>query len=113
MAVSMTQEINQSGLNGSKAPDRRRFQANKEHLYSELKDEAVILSMVSGKYYGLNPVGVSIWRSIQEPATLEDIHSAVMAEYEVDENTCRNEVASFLQLMSDEQLVEVLDEKNS
>ena len=88
-----------------------RFVAIKEHLYSDLNGEAVILSMKNGKYYGLNQVGKSIWNAIKDPTNLEEIQSCVMLEYEVDEDTCHREVLSFLQKMFGEGLIEVLDEK--
>jgi Coenzyme PQQ synthesis protein D (PqqD) len=88
------------------------FVAIKEHLYSDLNGEAVILSMKNGKYYGLNEVGRSIWNAIKDPTNFEEIHAKVMREYEVDEETCYREVSSFLQKMFDEGLIEVLDEKS-
>ena len=89
------------------------FVAIKEHLYSDLNGEAVILSMKNGKYYGLNEVGRSIWNVIKDPTNLEEIQARVMREYEVDEETCRLEVSSFLQKMFCEGLIEVVDEKTT
>ena len=90
-----------------------RFEAIKDHLYSEIKEEGVILSLRNGKYYGVNPVGVTIWQAIQSPATLTQIQAAVTREYDVDEETCRREVLTFLEQMVNEELVEVLNEKDS
>lgn len=89
----------------------RHFVAIKEHLYSDLNGEAVILSMKNGKYYGLNEVGRRIWNVIKEPANLDEIQARILDEYEVDEETCYREVSSFLQKMLSEGLIEVLDEK--
>ena len=90
-----------------------RFEAIKDHLYSEIKEEGVILSLRNGKYYGVNPVGASIWQAIQSPATLPEIQAAVTREYDVDEETCRREVLTFLEKMVSEELVEVSNEKGS
>ena len=90
-------------------PDGRRYQAIKEHLFSQLNDEGVILSLNNGKYYGLNSVGVSVWLSILESASLEEIEAAVMREYDVAEETCRREVASFLEEMLKEDLILTID----
>ncbi len=90
-----------------------RFEAVKDHLYSEIKGEGVILSLKNGKYYGINSVGSSIWQAIQNPATLPEIETAVTREYDVDQKTCRQEVLTFLERMVNEELVEVLNEKNS
>lgn len=89
----------------------RRFKAVEQHLSSEMKGEAVILSLKNGKYYGVNSVGAHIWKAIQTPNTIQEIQAGVMEEYDVDEVTCRQEVSSFLEKMVDEELVEILDEK--
>lgn len=91
----------------------RRYQAIKEHLLSELNEEAVILSLKNGKYYGLNSVGFTIWTNVQEAATLSEIEAAVMNDYDVDEETCRREVSLFLEEMLREELVETLDDASS
>ena len=90
-----------------------RFEAIKDHLYSEIKGEGVILSLKNGKYYGVNSVGSSIWQAIQNPATLPEIETAITSEYDVDEKTCRHEVLTFLERMVNEELVEVSNEKDS
>jgi hypothetical protein len=90
-----------------------RFEAVKDHLYSEIKGEGVILSLKNGKYYGINSVGSSIWQAIQNPATLPEIETAVTREYDVDQKTCRQEVLTFLERMVNEELVEVSNEENS
>ncbi len=88
------------------------FVAIREHLFSDLNGEAVILSLKNGKYYGLNEVGKTIWRAINEPTSLAGIQCKVMCEYNVDEETCRQEVSSFLRKMYEEGLIEVVDERD-
>ena len=90
----------------------KRFARIKQHLYSDLNGEAVILSLRNGKYYGLNSVGACIWNGLAAPVTLSELESAVMNEYDVDEAVCEHEVDAFLRRMVDEGLVEILDEPN-
>lgn len=90
-----------------------RFEAVKEHLYSEIKGEGVILSLKNGKYYGVNPVGASIWQVIQSPSTLREIQTAITREYDVDQETCNQEVLAFLEQMVNEELIEIVNEKDS
>jgi hypothetical protein len=91
----------------------KKYKAVAEHLSCELNGESVILNMKNGKYYGVNTVGSSIWAAIQIPVSFEEVHSALMSEYEVDEATCSQAVRSFLEKMAKEDLVDILDEKNS
>ena len=86
-----------------------RFQAIREHLFSLLSNEAVILSLKNGKYYTLNSVGSSIWGIIKEPANFSDIESAILEEYDVDPSTCRKEIELFLDKMVAEELVVLID----
>ena len=87
-----------------------RFQAIKEHLFSLLGDEAVILSLKNGKYYSLNSVGSSIWNVIQAPTSFNEIENAILLEYDVDPQTCRNETVQFLEKMVAEDLILMIDE---
>ena len=80
-----------------------------QQISCDVADEAVLLSMQTGEYYGLNPVGASIWRLIQQPHTVGGLVAALMDEYEgVTEDECRDEVRSFLEEMIALELVEVL-----
>lgn len=88
-----------------------RYAAIREHLYSNLNDEAVVLSVKSGKYYGLKGAGVVIWRALETPSTIDEIRSSLMNEYEVEENKCQQEIQTFLAQLIDEGLIEVLDER--
>ncbi len=88
----------------------RKYRAVVGHLSCDLNGEAVILNMKNGKYYGVNSVGASIWAAIQSPVSFGDLQSAIMAEYEVDEATCRQAIRSFLDKMAKEDLIEVVDE---
>lgn len=94
----------------SNVPKVKRYRAIKDHLFSSLADEAVLLSLRNGKYYGVNHVGAAIWSAIQKPATLAEIEESLIKEYDVDEETCRAAVAEFLDNMVREELIDVLDE---
>jgi hypothetical protein len=100
-------------MNGLNYGMGKKYKAVAEHLSCDLVGEAVILNMKNGRYYGVNSVGASIWAAIQTPVSFENLQSAIMAEYEVDVETCDQAVRSFLEKMASEDLVEILDEKNS
>jgi Coenzyme PQQ synthesis protein D (PqqD) len=95
---------------GSGKIGARRFKVIDEHLYSDLKDEAVVLNLVNGKYYGLNCVGVAIWKELQSPVTIGEIESAIIQEFDVDQERCHREILAFLGKMTEETLVEIIDD---
>lgn len=106
---------NINGLGGTssleEANPTMRYKVIEEHLFSELNNEAVVLSLKNGKYYGLNIVGVSIFQALQSPKTLGELKAEIMTEYSVDETVCETELKSFLQTMANEGIIEVFDDE--
>ena len=72
-----------------------------------LGDESAILNMKNSVYYGVNPVGASVWNLLKEPKTVEEIRDAILGEYEVDEVRCERDLLALLEEMRSEGLIEV------
>ena len=81
--------------------------ANKDQVSAELNGESVILHLKSGIYYGLNEVGASIWALLQYPQTAFSIRDALLAEYEVDTETCERELLTILRDLKAAELIDV------
>jgi Coenzyme PQQ synthesis protein D (PqqD) len=75
-----------------------------------LADEAVILNLQNGMYYGLDPVGTRIWSLIQEPRTVHEVCAGMLQEYDVEPARCEQELLLLLQELAANGLVEVTDE---
>ncbi len=84
--------------------------ATSEQASSELEGEAVILNLKSGLYYGLNPVGASIWNLLQQPRTVSEIRDAILAEYSVEPQQCERDLLELLQQLEALGLIEVKNE---
>ena len=84
--------------------------AAKEQISSELAGEAVILNLKSGVYYGLNPVGASIWNLIQKPTSVREIRDAILEEYNVDFDECDRDVKALLEQLQEQGMIEVQHE---
>ena len=67
----------------------------------------VILNLDSGIYFGLNPVGATIWNFIQSEHTLEELIAHLLNEYQVDRARCEAEVMSLLQKMNSQGLIDI------
>jgi hypothetical protein len=80
-----------------------------DQVSSDLAGESVILNLKNGTYYGLNEVGNTIWQLIQEPKAVSDICESILQEYDVDSQTCENEVQALLVDLLNAQLVEICD----
>ena len=60
-------------------------------IFRVLGDEAVILNLSTGIYFGLDSVGTRIWQLISENASSEKIIENLWAEYEVEKNHLRQD----------------------
>jgi hypothetical protein len=67
-------------------------------VFQQLQEEAVLLNLDSGLYFGLDPIGTRIWNLLAGGESLPQIVSAIMAEYEVDTEQCQ---ADLLKLVAD------------
>jgi coenzyme PQQ synthesis protein D (PqqD) len=82
--------------------------ASPKQVSCDVASETVLLSLESGAYFGLNEVGATIWRLIQERRTIAQICDALLAEYEgITPEQCRAETMAFLAEMQEMCLVEV------
>jgi hypothetical protein len=50
-------------------------------MFRHLNDEAVLLDLKSGKYFGLNDVGARTWQLILEHGRLSRVLDALLEEY--------------------------------
>src|SRR5262245_33680694 len=69
---------------GSTLTSESRIVASQEQVSCDLAGEAAILNLKSGVYYGLDPVGSSIWNLVQEPRTFASLQQLLLEEYEVE-----------------------------
>jgi hypothetical protein len=72
-----------------------------------LGDESAILNMKNSVYYGVNPVGATVWNLLKEAKTVAQIRDAILDEYEVDEVRCEKDLLALLEEMRSEGLIEV------
>jgi hypothetical protein len=63
-----------------------------ESLFQPLGDEAVVLSIASGQYYGLNETAKRIWELLAEYGDPEKVVERMLLEFEVDERTLRSDI---------------------
>lgn len=82
------------------------YKAITEQLSGDLGGEAVILSLKTGKYYGLNTLGARIWELLQTPRSTAVIEATILSEFDVGADECSTEVRSFIDLLKSEGLVE-------
>ena len=63
---------------------------------SAVGDETVILHLVNGTYYGLDPVGTRIWDLIKQGVATLEICRLLAEEYGLDRTTIEEDARGFL-----------------
>ncbi len=84
--------------------------ASNEQISADLGDEAVILGVRTGSYYGFDQVGLFIWNLLQAPQAVSDIRDAILQEYEVEREECEQDLLAFLNDLADKSLINVINE---
>jgi hypothetical protein len=65
-----------------------------------LGDEAVLLNVQSGVYFGLNAVGTRIWELLVGGSTQEEIVDRLRNEYDAEPEQLRADVEGFMQALA-------------
>lgn len=68
-------------------------------------DETVFLSPAGDEIHSLDEVGTFIWQQIDGRRTIADILAALLAEYEVEEDEARADLAAFVEELAGRQLI--------
>jgi Coenzyme PQQ synthesis protein D (PqqD) len=67
-------------------------------------EEAVMMNVTAGRYYGLNAVGLRIWELLETPKTIAEICAQICEEFDVDAQTCEAAVLKFVQDLIDNRI---------
>jgi hypothetical protein len=79
----------------------------KDQVSCNLGPEAAILNMKDGIYYGLDPVGAEVWKLLQTPRKISDIHEVLLREYDVEPERCHRDLLALLEDLLGAGLIEV------
>ena len=65
-------------------------------MTADMNGSAVMMDIMSGKYYNLGEVGGRIWELLEEPLTVAELVRKLTAEYDVSVAQCRADILPFL-----------------
>jgi hypothetical protein len=88
------------------------LQRNPELLSSKIDTETIMMNMHDGNYYGLNEVAGRIWEILEKPNTYKGLIKTLLSEFKVEEKTCIDDVAGFLQKLEEKKLI-IVNHKNA
>ena len=72
---------------------------------ANLGEELALLDLSSGRYLGFNPTAAHIWQLLETSRTVDDLVVAMVAEFEIDPERCRNEIVSLLDQLTSTGLI--------
>jgi len=72
------------------------YSRNQQIIDGELDGNQVMMHIEKGKYFGLTPVGKSIWDLIEQPKSFDEIIDALLSEYDITREKCEQDVRPFL-----------------
>ncbi|WP_129673311.1 PqqD family protein [Candidatus Chloroploca sp. Khr17] len=82
-----------------------RLQIADEVLFQTVADEAVLLNIADNHYYGLDDVATRMWQLLMEHGDGEAVIRAMLAEYDVEEATLRQDFAALVAEMEQRGLI--------
>jgi hypothetical protein len=72
------------------------YQRHPEVCAAELDGEICLFHPHSARYLALNATGSAIWQLLESPRDFNGLVSALQAEFEVDDEVCREHTRAFL-----------------
>jgi hypothetical protein len=79
---------------------------NPQVAWRELDGQVMLVTPADAVLHLLNDVGSFLWKQIDAPRTAAELADAVFAEYQVDQETARRDVAEFLGEILGRQMLE-------
>lgn len=74
-------------------------------IEAEIDGELIGLEVEQGTCFGFNGTATRIWALIESPRRLTELRDALVAEYDVDPQTCETELRALLRELEDDGLV--------
>ena len=76
-------------------------------VYRDLDGSIVTLSLTTGEYVELDPVGTRIWQLIEQDGRRSSVKRGLLDSFDLDDETCDEELESFLSLLKSKKLITI------
>ena len=78
-----------------------------EVAFTDVEGETVLLNLQTERYYGLDEVGTRFWQLLTEHERVEAVVPLMLAEFDVDEATLRQDLTSLISELTEAGLLTV------
>jgi len=72
------------------------YRRAKDLMEAEIGAELVALDAEGGSCFGFNEVATSVWRSLEQPRTFDELRDELTASYEVSTEQCSSELQELI-----------------
>jgi hypothetical protein len=79
----------------------------------DMDGELVMMNIEQGRYFGLNQTGTRIWTLLAQPVVISDLCDKLMAEFNVPQKQCEQEVLVYLENLLTRGLLQVVTDGRS
>lgn len=86
---------------------KSKIKAIDDHVSCDMAEEAVVLNVKNGVYYGLDEIGARVWKLALSETTIEQVVDAITSEYDVGKEQCTKDMIEFFTNMEAYGLIEV------
>lgn len=90
--------------------DEAKYKIAQNVMVREVKDGAVLLDVEKGIYFGLDPIGLQVWRLISEGNSLGSVCNQLLAEYDVSQSTLTTDIHNLMKDLSAQGLVSDIED---
>lgn len=80
-----------------------------ETIATEIDGEVVLLSLVTGRTFGLDKRGSRIWSLLEQPRSVADVVAELLKVYETTAEKCQADLGTFVQKLLEAQLITVAE----
>jgi len=79
-------------------------------LSTELHDEGVLLNLETGEYFGLDEVGMEMWKVLRANGDVGAARAALLEQYDVAEDVLVKDLDELIAKLAERKLLVVADE---
>lgn len=79
-------------------------------LSTELHDEGVLLNLETGEYFGLDGVGMEMWKVLRASGDVGAARAALLEQYDVAEDVLAKDLDELIAKLAERKLLVVADE---
>lgn len=82
------------------------WQVSDDAVANPVGDETVILHLGNGNYFGLNPIGTSLWEGLKSGLLPKDVCDQILQEYDAERDVVEKDLEHFLTKLAEHDLIQ-------